>query len=136
MSLKFSMSLYPNPDPEVTMVLSLLLIVPLFYFGVFFTIYQCIPNNNLFNFAFYLDANWIILYVFFMTCSFPLNMMVHMVVVHSLLLWYNTLLHEWTTIYLSILVLMDFALIPDFAVTNHGTIIIVSMVPDIPVWVL
>lgn len=31
------------------------------------------------------------------------------------------------------LVFMNFALIPDFAVTNHGTIIIMSMVPDAPV---
>lgn len=132
-----SMWAFPHPNPEVTIGLSLLLIIPVFL--LCFYIYQCIPKNKLFSFASYLYADWITLYVFchdfhsFMSLfdsTWDSSMLVHMVVVHSFLLRYSISLHEWTTIHLSIQVLMDFALVPDFAVTNNATVIILSMVPE------
>ena len=47
---------------------------------------------------------------------------VHIVLVHSFLLWYSISLHECITIYSSILVLRDFALFPVFTVTNNAII--------------
>lgn len=114
-------------------------------FPLCFYIYQCIPNNKLFSFASYLYADWIILYVSchdfhsFMSLfdsTWDSSMLVHMVVVHSFLLRYSISLHEWTTIHLSIQVLMDFALVPDFAVRNNATVIILSMFPEAFMWVL